>query len=81
MLGVASGQADIAIQVRLIRDYAPLKVIVEEAGGTLTDFEGGDRLDTGKVVATNGRLHQAVLDCSAATYLASFEGTRSCLFV
>lgn len=63
MLAVASGQADIAIQVGSSSwDYAPLKVIVEEAGGTLTDFDGCDRIDTGKVIATNGRLHQAVLE-------------------
>ena len=63
MLAVACGQADIAMQVGSSSwDYAPLKVIVEEAGGCLTDFDGGDRIDTGGVVATNGHLHQAVLE-------------------
>lgn len=62
MLAVACGQADIAIQVGSSSwDYAPLKVIVQEAGGILTDFDGKDRIDTGAVVATNGHLHQAVL--------------------
>lgn len=63
MLAVACGQADIAMQVGSSSwDYAPLMVIVEEAGGSLTDFDGGDRIDTGRVVATNGHLHRAVLE-------------------
>jgi hypothetical protein len=61
-LAVASGHADIAISVGSHPwDYAPLKVIVEEAGGAYTDFDGGDRIDTGRIVATNSRLHEQVL--------------------
>ena len=63
MLAVACGQADAALQVGSSSwDYAPLKVIVQEAGGSLTDFDGRDQIDTGRVVATNGHLHQAVLE-------------------
>jgi histidinol-phosphatase len=62
-LAVAAGQADIAVQRGSAPwDYAPLKVILEEAGGRYTDFDGTDRIDTGDVVGTNGLLHEAVLD-------------------
>lgn len=62
-LAVASGDADIAVQVGSAAwDHAPLKVIVEEAGGRYTDFDGGHRIDRAGVVGTNGLLHQAVLD-------------------
>lgn len=62
-LAVASGDADVAISVGSHAwDYAPLKVIVEEAGGAYTDFGGGRRLDTGHVVGTNALLHTQVLD-------------------
>lgn len=61
-LRLAAGEVDVAVQVGSAAwDYAPLKVIVEEAGGRFTDFAGGERIDTGRVVATNGRIHQEVL--------------------
>jgi histidinol-phosphatase len=62
-LAVAAGEADVAMHLGgAAWDHAPQKVIVEEAGGRLTDFAGTDRIDTGRVVATNGPIHQAVLD-------------------
>jgi histidinol-phosphatase len=46
-----------------ILDIAALTVIVEEAGGQFTDLQGGAvGLATTHVLATNGRLHQAILD-------------------
>ena len=42
-------------------DLAALKILVEEAGGRFTDFEGTPSLDSGRAVATNGRLHGHVL--------------------
>lgn len=42
--------------------HAPVKIIVEEAGGRFSDFRGGPRIDTGQVVATNGRIHDEVLE-------------------
>jgi histidinol-phosphatase len=63
LLAVAAGDADVAMHIGGDAwDHAPQKVIVEEAGGRLTDFDGTDRIDTGRVVATNGLIHQAVLD-------------------
>lgn len=46
-------------------DVAAGTVIVEEAGGTVTDFGGCDDIDSileGNVVATNGDLHETFLD-------------------
>ncbi len=37
------------------------KLIVEEAGGRLTDLEGRTRADGSNAVATNGLLHDEVL--------------------
>lgn len=42
-------------------DICAAKVIVEEAGGRLTSFEGKDTLDAGSALATNGKLHPAML--------------------
>ncbi len=62
-LRLAAGEVDVAVQVGSAPwDYAPLKVIVEEAGGRFTDFAGGERIDTGRVVGTNGRIHAEVLE-------------------
>ena len=62
-LRLAAGEVDVAVQIGSAPwDYAPLKVIVEEAGGRFTDFAGGQRIDTGRVVGTNGRIHDEVLE-------------------
>jgi histidinol-phosphatase len=42
-------------------DLAALAVLVEEAGGRFTDFEGRRSLETGCAAATNGRVHDHVL--------------------
>ena len=46
-------------------DLAPAKILVEEAGGRFTDFEGRDSIYSGTALATNGRLHDAVLSVLA----------------
>jgi histidinol-phosphatase len=43
-------------------DLAAMQVIVEEAGGRFTDLDGVRRADGGNGLATNGRLHEAVLE-------------------
>ncbi|MDY6775020.1 MAG: inositol monophosphatase family protein [Halobacteria archaeon] len=44
-------------------DVAAGSLIVEEAGGTVTDLEGGDSyFGTGDIVATNTEIHRQVLD-------------------
>jgi histidinol-phosphatase len=46
-----------------ILDVAALSVIIQEAGGRITDLEGKTlNLDTTSVLASNARLHQQVLD-------------------
>ncbi len=44
-------------------DLAAAKVILEEAGGIMTDFAGGnDVLNTGNTVASNGLLHPMLME-------------------
>jgi len=44
-------------------DMAAGVVLVEEAGGTVTDFFGGGAsLETGHIVASNGRFHEWMLE-------------------
>ncbi len=60
---VAEGAADAALEPRAaLWDLAPLKVIVEEAGGRFTDFDGLPTADGGNAVASNGLLHETMLD-------------------
>ena len=48
---VASGQAEIFIEPRASAwDFAPLKVIVEEAGGVFLNFDGGASIHAGNCV-------------------------------
>lgn len=59
---VATGRAEIAIDpVMALWDNAPLKAILEEAGGRFTDFKGTPTIYGGSAVATNGVLHEEVL--------------------
>ena len=59
---LAAGSVDIVIESDVnILDIAALSVIVEAAGGKFTDLKGhSPGLETTTVLATNGRLHQAV---------------------
>ena len=59
---VAEGSVDVAIDPAVkIWDCAPLKIIVEEAGGKFTDMSGREGVDGGSGVSTNGLLHAEVL--------------------
>jgi histidinol-phosphatase len=42
-------------------DLAPLKILVEEAGGKLTDVGGQPTIYGGSAVVTNGRLHDEII--------------------
>ena len=61
---VAAGRFDGFWEVRLNPwDMAAGAVILREAGGTLTDFKGGPHSIYGReLVASNGPIHQAMLD-------------------
>jgi histidinol-phosphatase len=43
-------------------DMAPMPVVIGEAGGRFTDFTGAARADGGSGLATNGLLHDEVLE-------------------
>jgi histidinol-phosphatase len=59
---VAEGAAEAMVEVDLsVWDAAAPMLIVEEAGGRVTNFDGGRRLDGGTFLATNGAIHDTVL--------------------
>jgi histidinol-phosphatase len=59
---VASGSAEAMLEVGVqVWDLAAPLVIVEEAGGVLTDFDGARRLDRREALASNGWLHPQLL--------------------
>lgn len=64
---LAAGKIDVVIESDVnILDIAALAVIVEAAGGRFTDLEGrAPGLQTSSVLATNGKLHDAVLQALA----------------
>ena len=59
---LAEGAAEAMVEVGLSSwDAAAPTVLVEEAGGRVSDFEGRRAIDAGTFVATNGLLHDEVL--------------------
>ena len=59
---VAEGKVEIYAELDLKPwDLAAPKLLVEEAGGRFTDWEGNPTIYTGTALATNGRLHDAAL--------------------
>lgn len=60
---VATGRAVAMIDARLnIWDAAALQPIIEESGGTFTDWTGQPSIDSGDGISTNGRVLERVLD-------------------
>jgi len=61
---VAEGSIDGAIDAIGVSvwDLAAVQVIVEEAGGTFTDFSGQHRVDGASAISSNGHLHAALLE-------------------
>lgn len=59
---VATGRADVMLDpVMNIWDCAPLLPILEEAGGTFTDWNGRRTIEGGNAIATNGKLFDEVM--------------------
>jgi len=59
---LAEGAAEAVVEVDLSAwDMAAPLVLVEEAGGRVTDFGGRRLIDSGSLLATNGLLHEAIL--------------------
>jgi histidinol phosphatase-like enzyme (inositol monophosphatase family) len=60
---VATGRAEIALDpVMNVWDCAALLPIIEEAGGRFTDWRGQRTIRGGEAVATNGALHESLLE-------------------
>ena len=59
---VAEGALDIACDsVMNLWDYAPVQILVEEAGGRCTTFDGATPAPGSSFVTTNGPLHDEVV--------------------
>ncbi len=60
---LATGRIDVMVDAELnIWDAAAVMPIVEEAGGTFTDFHGDAKIDTGNAIASNGPFHDRLLE-------------------
>ncbi|NWF70996.1 MAG: histidinol phosphate phosphatase [Chloroflexi bacterium] len=60
---VATGRAEIMVDAYMeLWDCAPLAVILNEAGGTFTDWRGTTTVHGGESIATNGLLFNAVME-------------------
>lgn len=60
---VATGRAEIMVDPLLNPwDAAAVDVVVTEAGGRFSDWQGRDSIESGDGVATNGAVHGAVLE-------------------
>jgi histidinol phosphatase-like enzyme (inositol monophosphatase family) len=59
---VATGRADIVVDPAMyLWDAAPLPTIMEEAGGTLTDWQGNATIYSYETIGTNGLLFDQVM--------------------
>jgi histidinol-phosphatase len=59
---LAEGVLDVAADaVMNLWDYAPVQLLVEEAGGRCSAFDGAPPEPLGTFVATNGALHDSVV--------------------
>ena len=60
---VATGRAEIMLDPAMyVWDCAPFQVIMEEAGGTFTDWKGTATIHGYESVATNGLLFEPVME-------------------
>jgi len=60
---IARGQAEAMVELDLKPyDVAPLKIIIEEAGGRFTDLKGVATIYGDEAVTSNGRVHDEVLE-------------------
>lgn len=63
---LATGRAEIMLDAGLaLWDVAPMLVIVAEAGGRITDYDGRAGPQAGDVVSSNGHLHDDALELLA----------------
>lgn len=59
---VATGRAEVMVDPILnVWDAAAVQPIIEEAGGTFTDWQGNSTIHAGEAIATNGKILEEVL--------------------
>ncbi len=59
---IARGAAELMLEPELsLWDWAALQVIVEEAGGRVSTFQGEPLVHGGSMLTSNGALHDEVL--------------------
>ncbi len=59
---LATGRADAVVEPGVkLWDIASIPPIITEAGGSWSDLNGVPSLHNGSIIATNGRLHDAVV--------------------
>ena len=64
---VCRGQAEVMLETDVKPwDLAPIKILIEEAGGRFTDFTGTPTIYTGNAIVSNGHVHDAVLELLGA---------------
>jgi fructose-1,6-bisphosphatase/inositol monophosphatase family enzyme len=64
---VATGRAEVMVDPILnVWDAAAVQPIIEEAGGTFTDWQGNASIHAGEAIATNGRVADEVLAITRA---------------
>jgi histidinol-phosphatase len=69
---VLTGRAEAWVEAGVqVWDLAPLKILVEEAGGRFTDLAGAPTHLAGECIASNGRVHERVLGAFAAARAGS----------
>lgn len=65
---VATGRAEVMLDpIMNLWDCAALAPIVEEAGGTFTDWSGERTIDGGSAISTNGRLFDEIMELVRST--------------
>ena len=65
---VAEGAAEAMVEVGIHSwDLAAVRVVVEEAGGRLTDLRGSPTIHNPSSLATNGVLHETILEAFRTT--------------
>ena len=69
---VAEGAVDAAVDAVGVSvwDLAPIQVIVEEAGGRFSDFDGISRIDGRTAISSNGHLHEVILAAAVTSHEA-----------
>jgi fructose-1,6-bisphosphatase/inositol monophosphatase family enzyme len=71
---VATGRADVMLDpIMNLWDCAALLPIMEEAGGTFTDWRGERTVATGNAVATNGVLFDEVMSVIGNSFHAQYK--------